>query len=96
MGSKIIIEPEARIEIEEAIEWYESKKPGLGAEFLNYLDGYFQTLKNGKALFEIKRKPTFRELPLRRFPYIIIYEEYKEKIIIYSVFSTFQDPHKKP
>lgn len=31
MGSKIIIEPEARIEIEEAIEWYESKKPGLGA-----------------------------------------------------------------
>lgn len=95
MGSKLIIEPEAQIEIEEAFEWYESKQLGLGAEFLNYLDGYFQTLKNQKALFEIKRKPVFRELPLKRFPYIIIYEVIHNQIIVYSVFQTFQDPVKK-
>jgi len=95
MGSKLIIEPEAQIEIDKAIEWYESKKIGLGADFFNYLDGYFQTLKNSKALFEIKRKPVFRELPLKRFPYIIIYEEYQNQVIVYSVFSTFQDPNKK-
>jgi len=95
MGSKLIIEPEAQEEIEEAIEWYESKQIGLGADFFNYLDGYFQTLTNGKALFEIKRKPVFRELPLKRFPYIIIYEEYRNQVIVYSVFNTSQDPIKK-
>ncbi|AOR27085.1 plasmid stabilization system [Formosa sp. Hel1_33_131] len=95
MGSKLIIELEAQIEIDKAIEWYESKQIGLGADFFNYLDGYFQTLKNGEALFEIKRKPVFRELPLKRFPYIIIYEEYQNQVIVYSVFNTFQDQNKK-
>ncbi|GGG43135.1 type II toxin-antitoxin system RelE/ParE family toxin [Bizionia arctica] len=95
MASKLIIDPEAQEEIDEAIMWYESKQVGLGADFLNYLDGYFQTLKNRKALFEIKRKPVFRELPLKRFPYIIIYEEYQNQIIVYSVFHTFQDVNKK-
>ena len=47
MGSKLIIESDAQEEIINAIEWYESKQVGLGADFLNYLDGYFQTLKNG-------------------------------------------------
>ena len=51
MGFKLVIELEAQIEIEEAIEWYESKQVGLGADFLNYLNGYFQTLKNGKAFW---------------------------------------------
>ncbi|MBN4046978.1 type II toxin-antitoxin system RelE/ParE family toxin [bacterium AH-315-P13] len=95
MASKLIIEPEAQDEIDEAIEWYESKQVGLGADFFNYLDSYFQTLINDKALFEIKRKPVFRELPLKRFPYVIIYEEYKSEVIVYSVFNTRQHPNKK-
>lgn len=95
MGSKLIIEPEAQEEIDTAIAWYESKQVGLGEVFFNYLDGYFQTLKNEKALFEIKRKPVFREVPLKRFPYIIIYEEYQNQVVVYSVFNTHQDPVKK-
>lgn len=95
MGSKLIIEPEAQKEIIEAIEWYESKRIGLGGEFFNYLDGYFQTLKSSNASFEIKRKPVFRELPLKRFPYVIIYEELDNQIVVYSVFNTLQNPSKK-
>ncbi len=95
MGSKLIIEPEAIIEIENAIYWYESKEVVLGKTFFNYLDGYFQTLMNEKALFQIKRKPVFRELPLKRFPYVIIYEVHQNKVIVYSVFNTNQDPTKK-
>jgi len=95
MGFKLIVEYEAQLEIEEAIEYYESNKVGLGADFVNYLDGYFQTLKNGKATFELKRKLVFRELPLKRFPYVIIYEQCNDQIVVYSVFNTDQDPVKK-
>ena len=63
MGSKLRFEPKAVVEIENAIEWYESKQTGLGLDFYNYLGGYFETLKQGYSLFEIKRKPAFRELP---------------------------------
>tara|TARA_R110002049_G_scaffold284031_1_gene464557 strand:+ start:846 stop:1139 length:294 start_codon:yes stop_codon:yes gene_type:complete len=95
MAFKLTIEPEAQIEIEDAIDWYESKQTGLGEEFYNYLDGYFETLKEATALFPIKRRPVFRELPLKRFPYVIIYEHTKSEIFVYSVFNTHQDPIKK-
>ena len=95
MASKLTIEPEAQIEIEDAIDWYESKQSGLGKEFYNYLDGYFKTLKEANALFPIKRKPVYRELALKRFPYVIIYEHVKNEIFVYSVFNTHQNPAKK-
>ena len=95
MGSKLIVGPEAQIEIYDAIDWYESKQTGLGEEFYNYLEGYFETLRNGNADFPVKRKPVFRELPLKRFPYAIIYAKEKDAIYVYSVFNTHQHPLKK-
>ncbi len=95
MGSKLIIEPDAEIEIYNAIDWYESKQLGLGEEFYNYLEGYFETLRNRNVDFSIKRKPVFRELPLKRFPYVIIYEKIKDTIFVYSVFNMHQHPVKK-
>ena len=95
MAFKLTIEPEAQIEIEAAIEWYESKQLGLGKEFYNYLDGYFETLKEATALFPIKHKPVFRELALKRFPFVIIYEHTESEIFVYSVFNTYQNPTKK-
>ena len=95
MASNLTIEPEAQIETEDAIDWYESKHTRLGEEFYNYLDCYFKTLKEATALFPIKRKPVFRELPLKRFSYVIIYENTKSDIFVYSVFNKHQDPIKK-
>lgn len=95
MISKLIFEPEVFNEIDEAVKYYESKQLGLGEEFFNYLEGYFNTLANQNVSFEIKRKPVFKELPLKKFPFVIIYEEYKNQKIIYSVFNTFQNPDKK-
>jgi len=45
MSSKLRFEPKAVVEIENAIEWYESKQTGLGLDLYNYLGGYFETLK---------------------------------------------------
>ena len=97
MGSRLllIIDPEAQLEIDKAIEWYEKARIGLGKEFFNYLEGYFKTLQQNKISFQIKRKPVFRELALKRFPYVIIYEQTKEEIYIYSIFNTHQNPIKK-
>ena len=98
MGSKklkLTIDSEAQIEIEKAIEHYETIRSGLGKEFYNYLDGYFGVLTEGNVLFKIKRRPAFRELPLKRFPYVIIYEQTKKEIYVFSVFNTYQNPRKE-
>lgn len=95
MAYELVILPIAKREIEEAIGWYESKQKGMGIDFLNYLDGYFLVLKEGNVDFQIKRSPFFREFPLKKFPYVIIYELIGFKIVVYSVFNTYQNPIKK-
>ena len=53
MGSKLklTIDPEAEIEIADAMTHYESERTGLGEEFYNYFDGYFKVLLEGTVFF---------------------------------------------
>jgi hypothetical protein len=95
MAFKLKVEFDAEKETDEAISWYESKRVGLGNEFLEELHEYYEILKTETPSFELKRKPTFRELPLKRFPYVIIYELRDKTIFVYSVFNTNQDPLRK-
>lgn len=94
MENEIIILPKVLIEIEDAMEWYENRKKGLGIEFLEHLEVYFDLLKKDNVFFQIRREPNIREMPLKRFPFVIIYEVFPKKIVVYSVFNTNQNPIK--
>ena len=96
MVYNIIISNLASFEIEDSIIFYEANKKGLGLAFLDYLKGYISILKTNPELFPVKRKQVFRELPLKKFPFIIIYEIIAENVIIYSVFHTSRNPSNKP
>ena len=41
----------------------------------------FKILKTNPELFEIKRRPYYQELPLKKFPFVIIYEIYQEESV---------------
>lgn len=84
----------AKAEIIEAYLYYEEKRTGLGEEFLEHLDTYFERIVANPKHFPQKRKP-YREAFIKRFPFLIIYEIEKNKIIIYSVFNTWQNPVRK-
>ena len=96
MVFKIVISRLAESEIEETIEFYESRRKGLGKHFLDYFKGYLKILKTNPELFSIKKSPFFRELPLKKFPFVIVYEIFQNEVIIYSVFNTSRNPTKKP
>lgn len=88
------VENEANLEIIEAYLYYEEKRVGLGEEFLEHLEVYFERITTNPKHFSQKRKP-YREAFLRRFPFLIIYEVTKDKVIVYSIFNTWQNPQKK-
>lgn len=96
MVFKITILPLAEKEIEESIEFYESRSRGLGKQFLTYLKSYLKVLKTNPELFEIKKQPGYREMTLVKFPFVIIYEIIGNEIVIYSVFHTSKNPERKP
>jgi hypothetical protein len=96
MVFKIRVSKLAEIEINEAVAFYESRRKGLGKRFLIYIKGCFEIVKVDPELFAIKKQPCFRELTLKKFPFVIIYEVFNDEIIIYSVFHTFRNPSEKP
>lgn len=94
MAYDLEVKDEANIEIIEAYLYYEEKRVGLGEEFLEHLDAYFDRITVNPKHFPQKRKP-YREAFLKRFPFLVIYEITKRKVIVYSVFNTLQNPEKK-
>tara|TARA_R110000868_G_scaffold12295_1_gene59302 strand:+ start:335 stop:625 length:291 start_codon:yes stop_codon:yes gene_type:complete len=88
------VKDEANLEIIEAYLYYEEKRTGLGEEFLEHLDTYFERITANPKHFPQNRKP-YREAFIKRFPFLVIYETAKDKVIVYSLFNTWQNPEKK-
>ena len=73
MAAKLVIAPEAEQDINEAYDWYENQRPGLGEEFLNCVEASIQRTLRSPEL-PTKVHLDYRRVMLRRFPYIIYYE----------------------
>lgn len=79
------IHPAAEAEVEDAMEWYEAQRAGLGVEFNEAV---------GAALDRIEERPVCgwkykdqgqRVLALDRFPYCIYYSVEENAIFIHAV-----------
>lgn len=94
MQYKIEFRPLAAMDAIEAYDWYESQREGLGLEFLDALETFYNTLLRNPFTYSYYDKPV-RQGKLKRFPYVVVYEVFEETIVIYSVFMAKQDPDKK-
>jgi plasmid stabilization system protein ParE len=89
MENKIILSSEAYTEIQDSYQWYESRSKGLGWLFFEFIDKAIKLILLNPEGYPNKKGP-YREIVLRKFPYIIVYEYLKEecKIYILHVFHT--------
>ena len=72
MANIIEVKELANLEIIEAYLYYEEKRIGLGEEFLEHLDTYFDRITENPKHFPKKRKP-YREAFIKRFPFLTVY-----------------------
>ncbi|MDY0989892.1 type II toxin-antitoxin system RelE/ParE family toxin [Flavobacterium sp. CFBP9031] len=93
---EVVIEPRALADIQDAIDYYESKQIGLGEYFYQVIDEHLDTISRN-PFFEIRYKD-YRGLPTKKFPFIIFYflDEEIKKVFILSVFNTSLNPSKYP
>jgi len=89
------IEPEAFDDIQEAVDYYNSCKAGLGKRFFNTVDKHFDFLKKDYFSFAV-RYDDIRCVPVKKFPYMIHYQvmESKKTVSVKAVFCTHIDPIK--
>lgn len=97
MTYKVVVTPDAFINIEDAIIYYKEKVSIRVAQL--FIQDYKRTFKEiqktkyFKCYFE-----EFRGKPLKKFPYIVFYsiDDKNKVIIIKAVFNTHQNTEKYP
>ncbi len=92
MKFKLIVKEEAEQDMTESFEYYEEQQSGLGAEFLDEVESYFNQLINYPEHYQ--KNEEIRTAVLHRFPHKIIYEVEKEFVVVYAVFHSKRNPNE--
>ena len=91
MTYPLVIQPEAEADLDEAYRWYESKRPGLGVEFVASVEAGFDRICKMPKLHAVVYR-TVRQTLVRRFPYVVCYLFDDDRIDILAVFHGHRDP----
>ena len=96
MKFKIAFQPRATIEMQSAIDYYDSKQVGLGETFYLELFEYIEAISENP--FYKVYSQNIRFLPLSGFPYIIFYwiDDLTNTVYVEAVFHTSQNTSKYP
>ena len=91
MTLPLVLRAEARAEFDEAFDWYEQQRPGLGLDFMRRVQQAFDLIEQMPELharvFEDVRCAT-----VRRFPYAVYYRVETDQIVVLAVFHGRRDP----
>lgn len=93
MSLPLDFHPAVRDEIDDAHDWYEQRRSGLGRDFLDEVE---------RVLAEITANPSrygfadadVREGQLNRFPSAIYYRVLADRIRVLAVYHTSRDPSR--
>ncbi len=84
MTHLVRVRPEAERDVEQAYEWYEERRLGLGREFLDELDVVYERIARFPLLYaEVYRG--LRRAPVRRFPLGVFYFFNEKEILVVAV-----------
>lgn len=92
MSYEIIIEPEAERDLQQAVNWYDEQRPGLGREFVEQVDTIFNTIRKNPELHAVNYRSARLAL-VRRFPYVVCYAFDGALVNVLAVFHGHRDPH---
>lgn len=90
---KLLISPTAFSDTEDAYDYYEKQQLGLGERFLKFVDDSYTNLSNTPHHYGfINNKKDLRDLRIKNFPFVIIFQIFKDKVLVLRVFNTNRNP----
>lgn len=88
---QVVFRKQARVEFDEAGDWYEKERPGLGSEFLAEIHLLILRIATTPEQFPRLYRDV-RKAVARRFPYCIYFHEREQKIVVLAVFHSARNP----
>jgi toxin ParE1/3/4 len=91
MNLPVVLRDEAQQEFDEAFDWCDAQRTGLGVEFVVEVQKVFDRIaihpKMHAGVFADIRKAV-----VRRFPYCVFYRPHSDRIEVLAVFHSSRDP----
>jgi len=88
---KIKLHPKSEEDLNKALSYYANIDINLEKKFINYLDQTFNKILDFPNLYQYETK-TSQKVLMDKFPYIVIYEQYEDIIMILAIFHTSRNP----
>src|SRR6185295_3777451 len=91
---RVVFRPEARVESFEAREWYESRSPGLGFDFVRALEvALHAAIRNPNAFSIVDGE--LRQVIFRKFPYSLVYRCDPDQLVVIAIFHHRRNPSSR-
>jgi plasmid stabilization system protein ParE len=87
----VILRPEARAEFDDAFDWYENQRPGLGTVFANRVQEVFNRIAVNPQLHAAVFRDV-RKAVVAKFPYTVFYRVEATCVRGLAVFHSRRDP----
>jgi plasmid stabilization system protein ParE len=91
MRLPLVVRRAAQQEFDEAVDWYERQRTGLGKLFAEQVQRAFENVRNAPYVHQALHKEV-RRAPVHQFPNGIYYRVYSDRIRVISVFHEKRDP----
>ncbi len=87
----IRLHPKAEEDLNEALNHYFKIDINLEKKFISYLEQTFNKILDFPNLYQYETE-TSQKVLMDKFPYIVIYEQYENIIMILAIFHTSRNP----
>lgn len=93
----IQVHPDVQKDYEEAYSQYEDQSEGLGENFLAAVRKKLEAIAASPENYSAKSRKNYREAKIRGFPFVIVYNCYLDKNVVFvsSVHHMKKHPKKK-
>ena len=88
----LLLDPLAKIELDDAIEWYEIEKVGLGVKFKAEIDAAFSRILRWPT-WSINISPNVYRIRVKIFPYKVLYSLIGDDIVILAISHNHRQPN---
>jgi len=81
----LILTEKAQEDLDDAFQWYEDQKPGLGKEFIRCIDAKIAKLNRHPLHHQVVQSDRVRRALINRFPLSIYFVNEEELITIFAI-----------
>ena len=91
MTYRLILQPEAEADLDEAYHWYQKQGRGLGAQFIGCVEAVFERICQRPEVHAVVYR-NVRQTLVKRFPYVVCYVFEEDKVDVVAVFHGHREP----